>query len=257
MSKACPTAAVLIIGNEILSGRTQDVNLAFLARALGEIGIQLVHARVIPDVVDVIADNVNTLRAEYDSLFTTGGIGPTHDDITAMAVAKAFGRPLVRHPEALARLLRHYGPEDLNDMRKRMADLPEGALLIDNPISSAPGFRIGNVYVLAGVPMIARAMFEQVRPLLAGGPPLLARSVRAFVPEGLLAAGLKEIQARHPDVGLGSYPFLSGERLGACIVARGRRADRLETAAEEVAALMRSLGGEPNVEIGDAKAETA
>lgn len=257
MSKACPTAAVLIIGNEILSGRTQDVNLAFLARSLGEIGIQLVHARVIPDEVDVIADNVNTLRTEYDSLFTTGGIGPTHDDITALGIAKAFGRPLVRHPEALARLLRHYGPENLNDMRKRMADLPEGALLIDNPISSAPGFRIGNVYVLAGVPMIARAMFEQVRPLLAGGPPLLARTVRAFVPEGLLAAGLQDIQARHPDVGLGSYPFLSGQRLGASIVARGLRAERLEAVAREVADLMRSLGGEPNVEIGDAKAETA
>jgi molybdenum cofactor synthesis domain-containing protein len=257
MPPTCPTAAVLIIGNEILSGRTQDTNLSFLTAALGQIGIEVKEARIIPDVVAVIANNVNALRANYDSLFTTGGIGPTHDDVTAEAVALAFNRPLVRHPEALARLERHYGTKQLNDMRKRMADMPDGAYLIDNPISSAPGFRLENVYVLAGVPMIAKAMFEQIRPLLAGGEPLLARTVRAFVPEGELAAGLLALQNAHPDVGLGSYPFMSGQKLGASIVARGRNAQQLDSIADKIAALMRSLGGDPHVEEGEVKIKTA
>ncbi|MBF0267413.1 MAG: competence/damage-inducible protein A [Alphaproteobacteria bacterium] len=255
MSQMVPSAAVLIIGNEILSGRTRDANLGFLSSALALLGIQVRHARVIPDELSVIADNVNALRHNYDSLFTTGGIGPTHDDITAEAVALAFGLPLTRHPEALRRLESHYGPDNLNDMRKRMADMPEGALLIDNPISSAPGFSIGNVHVLAGVPMIASAMFEQMKHRLIQGPPLLARTVRAFVAEGLLAKGLKAIQDANPDVSLGSYPFMADQRLGASIVARGRDARRLDEVAGLVATLMRSLNGDPHVETGEGNAK--
>jgi molybdenum cofactor synthesis domain-containing protein len=252
-----PTAAVLIIGNEILSGRTQDVNLSYLAAELGAIGIQVKEARVIPDEISVIVDNVNSLRRKYDSLFTTGGIGPTHDDMTAEAVAQAFGLPLERSQDAFRRLEAHYGPGQFNDMRKRMADMPKGAYLIDNPISSAPGFRIENVYVLAGVPIIAKAMFEQIKGNLAGGPPLLARTIRAFIPEGELAGGLAALQNDFPDLGLGSYPFMAGQRLGASIVVRGRDETRLEAAARAIADLMRSLGGDPHVETGETKITTA
>lgn len=251
MTDSTPKAAVVIIGNEILSGRTQDVNLAFLAKELGKLGIRLAEARVIRDEVSVIAENVRLLRDLYDYVFTTGGIGPTHDDITAEGVALAFDLPLMRNPLALERLRAHYGAGELNDMRKRMADMPEGALLIDNPISSAPGFEIGNVFVLAGVPKIAQAMFDQLKHRLAKGPPLAAMTVRAFVPEGLLAQGLKEIQETFADVGIGSYPFMSGQKLGASIVIRGLDKARIESVAQRVAELMRTLGGEPYAETGE------
>lgn len=241
-------AAVVIIGNEILSGRTRDANLQFLATALGEVGIRLREARVVSDVEDDIVRAVDDLRGSYAYVFTTGGIGPTHDDITAAAIARAFGVPLVRSGEALARLRRHYRPEDLNPARLRMADLPEGAEPIDNPISNAPGFRIGNVFVLAGVPRIAQAMFDHVRPLLKGGPPMIARTVTMFLPEGSLAAGLADIQARLPAVEVGSYPFIRQERLGAAIVVRGVDETAVAAAVAEVAALARSLGGAPEME---------
>src|ERR1051325_270508 len=171
------TACVLIIGNEILSGRTQDANLAFLAQGLNEIGIRLREARVIPDDAETIVAAVNEVRRKFDYVFTTGGIGPTHDDITAQCIADAFGVPLILHPEARRLLEGHYPPGALNEARLRMAHMPEGSSLLLNPISRAPGFRIGNVFVLAGVPQVMQATFNELRHHLRGGAKMLRRSV--------------------------------------------------------------------------------
>ncbi len=239
------TAAVLIIGNEILSGRTQDANLAYIATGLGEVGVVLREARVIPDVPDTIIATVNELRASYDYLFTTGGIGPTHDDITSECVARAFGLPLVVHPEAHRQFLSYYAPGELNEARLRMAKTPEGAALIPNPISRAPGFHIGNVFVMAGIPRVMQAMFDHVRPNLKGGPPVLSRTVSCGVPEGILAQGLGAIQERYPDLDIGSYPYTRRGGFGVALVLRGREPARLDAAKDEVAALIRTLGGTP------------
>jgi molybdenum cofactor synthesis domain-containing protein len=239
------TAAVLIIGNEILSGRTQDANLAYIARGLGEQGIVLREARVIPDIPDVIVAAVNELRARHDYLFTTGGIGPTHDDITSECVARAFGLPLAIHPDAHRQFLSYYKPGELNEARMRMAMTPEGATLIANPISRAPGFRIGNVFVMAGIPSVMQAMFDGVKTSLKGGPPVLSRTVECGIPEGLLAKGLGEIQGRYADLDIGSYPFTRRGGFGVALVLRGREAARLDRAAAEVADLIRALGGTP------------
>jgi molybdenum cofactor synthesis domain-containing protein len=239
------TAAVLIIGNEILSGRTQDVNLTYLAAGLTELGIRLREARVVADVEADIVRAVNDCRARYDYVFTTGGIGPTHDDITAECVAKAFGVKLIRNPEAVARLERHYEPGMLNEARLRMANTPEGAVLIDNPVSTAPGFQIGNVFVLAGVPSIMRAMFDGLKPRLAGGAPMLSRTVSAFVGEGTIAIGLGELQQRYRDLDIGSYPFYRHGKYGASFVLRGTERDRIDHAATELRALIVSLGADP------------
>lgn len=242
-----PTACLLVIGNEILSGRTQDVNIQFLARRLGEVGIPLREVRVIPDVAEVIVRTVNETRAAFDHVFTTGGIGPTHDDITSECVAQAFGVPWEPHEEAWARLERHYAPGEFNAARQRMATLPRGATLIDNPVSVAPGFTIGNVHVMAGVPRIMQAMFEALAPSLAGGPPIAARAVHAIgLVEGRIAEGLAEIQGRHPSLDIGSYPFYRGEgRSGVAIVAKGTDPSEAEAAIGEVTALMRRLGAQP------------
>lgn len=238
------TAAVLIIGNEILSGRTGDANLRHIATQLAALGVRLCEARVVRDDEAAIVAAVNALRAAYDYVFTTGGIGPTHDDITSAAVAKAFGVKLERNPAAEQRLLRHYRPEDLNPARLRMADLPVGATLIDNPISQAPGIRVGNVFVLAGVPRIMQAMFDALRPLLEGGAPLLSHALGLYVAEGVIAAGLGAVQARHDDVEIGSYPFYRRDRLGTVIVARGTDRAVLAAAIAEVRSLAESLGAE-------------
>ncbi|HXQ51985.1 MAG TPA: molybdopterin-binding protein [Stellaceae bacterium] len=245
MGAATVTASVLIIGNEILSGRTQDLNLVYIAKGLGEQGIVLREARVIPDIVDVIVANVNELRAKDDYVFTTGGIGPTHDDITSACVARAFGLPLVVHPDAHRMFLSYYKPGELNEARMRMAMTPEGATLIPNPISRAPGFRIGNVFVMAGIPSVMQAMFDGVKSGLKGGPPVLSRTIACTVPEGLLAKGLGEIQERWPDLDIGSYPFTRRGTFGVALVLRGRDAARLDQAKEEVADLIRTLGGAP------------
>ena len=239
------TAAVLIIGNEILSGRTQDANLGFIARGLGELGIVLREARVIPDVPAVIIATVNELRAAHDYLFTTGGIGPTHDDITSECVARAFDLPLVVHPDAHRQFLSYYKPGELNEARMRMAMTPEGATLIANPISRAPGFRIGNVFVMAGIPSVMQAMFDGVKGSLKGGPPVLSRTLECGIPEGLLAKGLGDIQGRYGDLDIGSYPFTRRGGFGVALVLRGREAARLDAAVAEVAALIRELGGTP------------
>ncbi|HUZ72695.1 MAG TPA: molybdopterin-binding protein [Stellaceae bacterium] len=239
------TAAVLIIGNEILSGRTQDANLAYIAQGLGGVGVVLREARVIPDIADTIVAVVNALRATYDYLFTTGGIGPTHDDITSECVARAFSLPLTLHPEAHRQFLSYYAPGELNEARLRMAKTPEGATLIPNPISRAPGFRIGNVFVMAGIPRVMQAMFDSVKGDLKGGPPVLSRTVSCGVPEGLLAEGLGAIQNRYPDLDIGSYPFTRRGSFGVALVLRGREVARLDQAKDEVAALIRALGGTP------------
>jgi molybdenum cofactor synthesis domain-containing protein len=239
------TAAVLIIGNEILSGRTQDVNLNYLARRMAVLGIKLCEARVVADVPVEIIGAVNALRARYDHVFTTGGIGPTHDDITSECVAMAFGVPLIRHPDAVKILERHYEPGMLNEARLRMANTPEGAELIPNPVSAAPGYRIGNVYVLAGVPKIMQAMFEGLAGSLSHGAPIQSRSVGAHIGEGAIAKGLGELQAAFPDLDIGSYPFFRQGRYGASFVVKGTDRARIDAAAVALRGLIRSLGAEP------------
>ncbi len=239
------TACVLVIGNEILSGRTKDANLSYLAERLNAEGVRLMEARVIPDVPQTIIDTVNDVRGRFDYVFTTGGIGPTHDDITSECVAAAFGLPLIRNPEAVRRLQQHYPPGGLNEARLRMANTPEGATLIDNPISIAPGFQIGNVFVLAGVPAIMRAMFEGVKHRLSGGLPMLSRTVTSGLPEGAMAADLGAIQDRFPDVEIGSYPFFRMGKPGTAIVLRATDAARLAQATAEVTAMMVALGDSP------------
>jgi molybdenum cofactor synthesis domain-containing protein len=239
------TACVLIIGNEILSGRTQDENLAYLARGLGDVGIRLKEARVVADDAAAIVAAVNEVRARYDYVFTTGGIGPTHDDITAQSIADAFAVPLILHPEAKRLLETHYPPGALNEARLRMARVPEGASLLPNPISRAPGFRIANVFVLAGVPTIAQATFEQLKPNLRGGPKILSRSVSCQLGEGVIANDLAALQQRFADVEIGSYPYFRRADFGVTLVLRGTERLRLDDATEELIALVRRLGGNP------------
>jgi molybdenum cofactor synthesis domain-containing protein len=242
------TACVLIIGNEILSGRTQDTNLAYIATGLNEVGVTLREARVIPDIPEVIVATVNEVRAKYDYVFTTGGIGPTHDDITSECVARAFGVPWTLHPEAHKLFLDHYKPGELNEARLRMAHTPEGASLILNPVSRAPGFRMDNVFVMAGIPRVMQGMFDGVKHQLTGGRPVLSRTVSCHLPEGIIAKGLGEIQTRYADLDLGSYPFYRRGEFGTSLVLRGRDIERLIAATQEVVEMVRSLGGDPKEE---------
>jgi molybdenum cofactor synthesis domain-containing protein len=250
MSEADPatevvTACVLIIGNEILSGRTQDANLAFLATGLNEAGIRLREARVIPDDPGVIVDTLNEARGKFDYVFTTGGIGPTHADITSACVAEAFGVPLILHLEAKRLLESHYPPGGLNEARLRMAHVPDGAVLLPNPISRAPGFRIENVYVLPGVPQIMQAIFSELRHRLRGGARLYSRSISCTLSEGALAKELGALQERYRDLEIGSYPYFRRSDFGVTLVLRGTDQDRIAVAVEELKALIRTLGGDP------------
>ena len=241
-----PTACLLVIGNEVLSGRTQDANIRFLAVRLGEIGIPLREVRVIPDVVETIVATVNEVRARFDHVFTTGGIGPTHDDITSECVAAAFGVAWEPHAEAWARMERHYKPGEFNAARQRMATMPRGATLIDNAISIAPGYTIGNVHVMAGVPRIMQAMFDSLAPRLAGGPPIVMGAVHALgLAEGRIAAGLEAIQGRYPALDLGSYPYYRGDGNGVALVAKGNDPVVVATVIAEVTALIAGLGYAP------------
>ncbi len=240
-----PTAAVLVIGDEILSGRTQDTNTNYIARQLGALGIDLREARVVGDVEDEIVAALNALRARYTYVFTTGGIGPTHDDITADAVAKAFGVGIGYHPEALAMLAARYKPGEFNEMRKRMARIPLGAALVRNTASVAPGIHIGNVYVMAGVPMIMRAMMEDIVPHLERGAVVHAQTVQARIGEGRIAEGLMKIQNDFPDLALGSYPYYREDGFGVQLVARGRDAAKVEAAACAIEAMLRAEGADP------------
>ena len=232
------TAAVLIIGDEILSGRTQDTNLRDIARYLGVHGIDLAEARTVPDVLDEIVAALNALRARYDYVITTGGIGPTHDDITADAVAAAFGVELYEHPEIIALLKARPGME-LNAARRRMARVPQGGVLVRNPVSGPPGFSVGNVFVLAGVPSIMRGMLEDVGPRMRGGRPTVSRTVRVEGSgEGVIAAPLEAVAKAHPDMSLGSYPFYGDGGFGSNLVLRSRDPEQLvEVVGELIAAL--------------------
>ena len=243
-----PTAAVLLIGDEILSGRTKDRNLGFIADFLTALGIDLKEARMVPDVEAEIVAAVNALRARYTYVFTTGGIGPTHDDITADAVARAFDVPIDHHPEAVKILLEHFAAigREANEARLRMARVPAGGELIYNKVSKAPGFRIGNVFVMAGVPKIMQAMLEEIGPKLAHGEPMQSRSVPIFIGEGDIAGPLGDIQKRFGDVVIGSYPFEEGGRFGANIVLRSRDEARLEEAKAAVEAMAASLKAQGN-----------
>ncbi|GEO81968.1 competence/damage-inducible protein A [Pararhodospirillum oryzae] len=249
-----PTAAVLIIGNEILSGRTRDANAPWLAERLAGLGIPVREIRVVPDVSERIIEAVNALRAQYTYVFTTGGIGPTHDDITTAAVAAAFGTPVERNAEAEARLRAHYEHlVDMNSARLRMADIPVGASLIDNPVSVAPGFRLDNVHVLPGVPRIMQAMFEGLAHTLAGGPPMLSVSVRGHVREGDIAEPLGALQGTVPDIDIGSYPFAQGDRIGTSLIARGTDATRLRALLVSLVELMRPF--DADLEVTDLPAQ--
>jgi molybdenum cofactor synthesis domain-containing protein len=241
---AAPKSAMLAIGDEILSGRTRDANMHHLAGVLTEIGAPLREARVVADEHDEIVAALDALRARHDYVFTSGGIGPTHDDITADAVAAAFGAEIGVREDARTLLLAHYGdPGKLTEARLRMARIPEGASLIANPVSGAPGFRIGNVFVMAGVPAIFQAMVESVRPEIQGGPPMLSHAFRVPLAEGDLAGPLGEVAAAHPAVSFGSYPFYQGG-FGASIVARCADAAALAAAAEALRAMCAALGAE-------------
>jgi molybdenum cofactor synthesis domain-containing protein len=241
-----PTAAVLVIGDEILSGRTADTNTNTIARFLTERGIDLREARVVADEQAAIVDALNALRGAYDYVFTTGGIGPTHDDITADAVAAAFGVGIEERPDALALLERRYG-DDLNAARRRMARIPDGAVLIANPVTDAPGFQVGNVFVMAGVPRIMTAMLEDVEARLKGGSPTVSRTVAVVgTGEGTLASPLQMVAEAYPDLSLGSYPFGAGtSRIGANLVVRGRDAGRVEEAVARLRAALAEIGVTP------------
>ncbi|WP_309644468.1 molybdopterin-binding protein [Phenylobacterium sp.] len=232
------TAAVLIIGDEILSGRTQDTNLRDIAKYLGVHGVDLAEARTVPDVHEEIIAALDALRTRYDYVITTGGIGPTHDDITADAVAAAFGVELYEHPDIIAMMAARWGGE-VNVARRRMARVPVGGDLVKNPVQGPPGFTIGNVFVLAGVPVIMRGMLEDVGHRLRGGAVVLSRTVRVEGSgEGVIAAPLEAVAKGHPDMSLGSYPFFDQGLYGSNLVLRGRDPEELaRTVAELIAAL--------------------
>src|SRR3954471_6757189 len=215
------TAGLLVIGDEILSGRTQDRNAAQVGRWLNLQGIRLNEVRVVPDVIPRIAEAVNTLRAENDYLFTTGGIGPTPDDMTVDAIAAALGVGVTVHPKARAILETYYASRGgITEARLRMARVPEGAELIENRMSGAPGIRYGNIFILAGVPHIATAMLESLSGTLEGGRPLLSRTIGCWTPESEVADMLREVEAAHEHCQIGSYPFIREGKFGADFVVR-------------------------------------
>jgi molybdenum cofactor synthesis domain-containing protein len=241
------TAALLVIGDEILSGRTQDKNVAQVAVWLNQHGIRLSEVRVVPDDMARIAEAVNALRERHDYLFTTGGIGPTHDDITVDAVAAAFGVPVIVHPEARKILEDYYRdrPGGLNEARLRMARTPDGAELIANPYSGAPGIRLGNVYILAGVPNIAASMLQALSGTLEGGRPMVSVTVGARAAESEVANLLRETEEAHPGVAIGSYPFFKDGGYGANFVIRSEDGELARTTGEELALRLREAGFEP------------
>ncbi len=239
------TAAMLLIGDEILSGRTRDANLSHIAQELGTIGIAMREARIVPDIADEIIGAVNHLRARYDYVFTTGGIGPTHDDITADCMAQAFGVSIGPHPEATRRLEAHYAAAqvEFNAARQRMTRIPEGAELIDNPVSAAPGFRLENVFVMAGIPKIMQAMLAGILPSLSGGEPIQSVTVTGNVPEGTIADEMEQLQAENPMISIGLYPYYAAGQAGVSVVLRGTDLAQLEALAAQIGAHIMEIGG--------------
>lgn len=239
------TAALIIIGNEILSGRTQDSNTPWIAERLTERGIILSEVRVIPDAEDVIIRTIRDVRQHFDYIFTTGGIGPTHDDITAESIAKAFGVELVHNEEAFNMLEEHYGLEELTPPRAKMAMIPEEARLIPNPVTAAPGFIVENVHVMAGVPRIMQAMLDHVLGSIQAGRPILSNTVSCGLSESELAEDLSFLQDKYPGVQLGSYPHYRGGVLGLSLVMRSMDGENLNKATDELLEIIKKHGDEP------------
>ena len=241
-----PTAAILVIGDEILSGRTKDKNIGWLAEELTKLGISLCEARVIADVEQIIISHVQDLSDRYDYVFTSGGIGPTHDDITTQSVAAAFGVPVIRHAGAEARLVRHYQDTDIdfNEARQKMADIPETATLIDNPVSAAPGYKLGNVYVMAGVPSILQAMFATFSHTLTGGVQPTRITIQCAIGEGTIATIMGDIATSFDGVSVGSYPWFKPGQFGTAVVLTGLDAEKVDKAAEELERLVKQSGYE-------------
>ncbi len=237
------TAAMLVIGDEILSGRTRDKNIGFVATYLTTIGIDLTEVRIVPDVEESIVEAVNALRSRNNYVFTSGGIGPTHDDITAEAVSKAFGLPCEYHPEALVMLTEMYKTRkmEFTDARKRMARTPRGASLIDNPISIAPGFRVENVHVMAGVPVIMQKMMDSIAPTLRTGAKMLSQAVDCSHGEGTIGGPLGEIQKDHPNTMIGSYPRFKDGSYSTQIIIRSKDVEAIKAAKTDVDAMLKGL----------------
>lgn len=239
-------AGLIIIGNEILSGRTLDKNTQHIAAKLTEQGITLAEVRIIPDNLECIVDAIHALSPALDYVLTTGGLGPTHDDITVDCIAAAFDVPVEVNPEAYERLLRHYGSAaEFTPARQRMARIPQGAALIDNPVSTAPGFIIGNVYAMAGVPRIMQAMLDNVLLSLEGGAPLQSRTVSCTLPESQIAATLGDLQAQHPDIEIGSYPFFHDGHVGVSVVLRAADAAALDTVTDRLFNALQQMNARP------------
>jgi molybdenum cofactor synthesis domain-containing protein len=237
-------AALVIIGNEILSGRTQDANLAYLAKWLNQQGIRLHEVRVVADETDDIVAAVNAVRARYDYVFTTGGIGPTHDDITVDAMAVAFGVPVVTHPRA-EKLLRDHYLERISEARLRMARVPDGAELIENAVSAAPGIKMGNVHIMAGIPSVMRGMLAALDGKLAGGQPVISRTISAYVAESSVAQLLIDVEKKHDGILIGSYPVWRGNKVGANFVVSGIDASIIDIAIADIDAGLRAQDIEP------------
>ncbi len=231
------TAAFVMIGDEILSGRTEDKNLNFLAKNLTEIGINLKEVRVVPDIEEEIILAVNAVKNKFDYVFTSGGIGPTHDDITSLSIAKAFDDELIQNEEATEILIGYYGKENVNEARLKMAFVPRMAKLLDNPVSSAPGFRIANVFVMAGVPKIFQAMFEAAKKELIGGKKIKSEEIKISLTESVVAKDLENLQKKYSQVSMGSYPFEGGTSL----VFRSNNYEDLEKSVQEMTELLESV----------------
>lgn len=239
------TAALIVIGNEILSGRTQDKNIAYIGSELNALGVRLVEVRIVLDIKQDIVKAVRECSKNYKYVFTTGGIGPTHDDITAESIAEAFNVPIERNKQAEELLKQYYPPEALNDARLKMADLPVGTELIQNAVTAAPGFKIYNVYILAGVPKIMQSMFRSIANEIKGGQPMKSQSVTCDLPESVIAGELGSIQDNHPDVEIGSYPFFDKERgKGTSLVVRGHDTPLIKIVTSQIQKLISELGGQ-------------
>ena len=234
-------ASLIIIGNEILSGRTQDKNLSYLATWLNEIGIQLAEVRVIRDEEDEIIHTVNLLRKKYEYVFTTGGIGPTHDDITSESMAKAFNVDLETNPQALAILKEYYKDSELTEARLKMTKIPKGAELVENPVSKAPGFKIENVFVMAGIPKIMQGMLEGAKTHLSGGRPVRSNSIDVFMAESFIAEELSNMQDKFKDVEIGSYPFVKDGKYGTSLVMRSPDEIKLSECRAEIELMISKL----------------
>ena len=241
MSQKNITAAILVIGDEILSGRTKDKNIGYIADYLTNIGIDLSEVRIVPDVMEEIVAALNALRVRYTYVFTTGGIGPTHDDITADSVAKAFGVELYEDQRIIDAMLERIKPEDLNEARRRMARVPFGGELVPNPVNKIPGFRIGNVITMAGVPMIMQAMLDSVAPTLETGVKLTMHAIDAGLPEGQYATGLGEIAKAHEGLSIGSYPSYIDGAFRNQIIVRGRDPQDVAATSVEIEAMLADL----------------